>query len=127
MIGRNIFALACLNAISSANKRIWSPYTWMRDKEDQKLTQSIREFFTVVEKKKKKDEEKENEDDETDAADKEDENSLIKPLGNNRVRMLDDTLVSDYVTVNYWMWEPIECDPEQPDMYCDTEEDIEAM
>ena len=111
MIGRNIFALACLNAITAANKRIWSPYTWMRDKEDQRLTQSIREFFTIADAK---DEEEEP-----------DEDALIKPLGDNRVRMLDDTLLSDYVTVNYWMWEPIKCDPDKPDMYCDSEEDIE--
>ena len=112
MIGRNIFALACLSAIIAANKRIWSPYTWMRDKEDQKLTQSIKEFFTIA---KEKDENEET-----------DEDSLITPLGDNRVKMLDDTLVSDYVTVNYWMWEPIECDPDKPEMYCDSEEDIEA-
>ena len=42
--------------------------------------------------------------------------------------MLDDTLVSDYITVNYWMWEPIKCDPDDPDQgYCDDQDSIDAM
>ena len=104
MIGRNIFTLACLNAtFASASKRFWSPYTWMREKENHNLTSSIKEFFTVV----------------RDGEGEVDEDALIKPLGDNRVQMLDDTMVSDYVTVNYWMWEPIECDPDHPENYCD--------
>ena len=94
MIGRNIFALACLSAFASASKHFWSPYTWMREKEDQKLSVSIKEFFQVLK-------------DEKDAADGEEEYALIKPLDGNRVRMLDDTLLSDYIIVDQWIWEPV--------------------
>ena len=83
MIGRNMFALACLSASTLASKRFWSPYTWMREKEDHNLTSSIKEFFHVVK-------------DEEGTVDG-DEDALIKPLDGNRVQMLDDTLVSDYI------------------------------
>lgn len=105
MIGRKAFAVACLGATTLASKRLWSPYTWMRDKEDRNLTNSIKDFFSVLK-------------DEGDAG-ASDEDALIKPLGNNRVKMLDDTLLTDYITVNYWMWPAIECDEEDPSSYCD--------
>jgi len=85
-----MFALACLSAYTEASKRIWSPYTWMREKEDRHLATSIKDFFHVL---------KEGEEDE--------EDELITKLDGNKVRMLNDTLVSDYITVNYWMWEPV--------------------
>ena len=121
MIGRNIFALACLGAFTSASKRFWSPYTWMRDQEDRHLAVSIKDFFTVLNKEEENADEETGEDASEDAS--EDATPMIEKLDGNRVRILEDTLLSDYIQVNYWMWEPIVCDPEHPDMPCDTQEE----
>lgn len=44
-----LFTVSCLTAVANSKPfRAWSPYTWMRDKEDPRLTASIKEFFHKV-------------------------------------------------------------------------------
>ena len=62
-----------------------------RDNADANLDASIKDFFKRTKQVSEEGDEE--------------ESGLITPLGNNRVKMLDDTLVSDYIEVNYWQWE----------------------
>ena len=85
-----LFALACISSLAASRPRIPSPTTWLRDKVDVKLDASIKDFFDLAR--------------EEDGSDT-DEQKLIKPLEGNRVQMLDDTLVSDYISVSYLHWD----------------------
>ena len=107
MVGQKVtvtlFAVSCIAAIGEAHIRAWSPYTWMRDKEDPKLSSAIREFFEKVaqEADDAVDEDKPAGDDTTAA----DDDELMVPIGNKKVRILEDTIISDYIAVNNWYWQ----------------------
>ena len=50
--GVTAFALACIAAVAECRfeqpLRAWSPYTWMREKEDRRLSEAIGKFFRQV-------------------------------------------------------------------------------
>ena len=68
--------------------------------------------------------------DDTTAADDDDE--LMVPIGNKKVRILEDTIISDYIAVNYWYWQNYnipddeaydeDSDDEEAEDECDSED-----
>ena len=95
MIGQNkiaTFAVACLAVLANANmRRLPSFRTWMQEPANSHLDMSIKEFFTKAQ----------------DDQDEEDPYGIIKPIGNNRVKINDDILVSDYISVQNWYWDDV--------------------
>ena len=93
-----LFAVSVLGVISSLvdakNPRLPSWRTYMRDAEDPKLSMSIRDFFEAAQA-----------DGEDDDGTMETRNGDIKRLENQRVKLLEDTLISDYIGVNTYMWD----------------------
>ena len=67
-----------------------------RDKADLNLDASIKDFFQKA----------------TQVSGDDIADPLITELGNNRVKMLNDTLVTDYIEVDFWKWEDLSNDDE---------------
>ena len=61
----------------------------MREKEDRRLSEAIGKFFRQV----KEDNDK-----------PDDEDALFNPVGDKRVQILDDVVISDYIAVNTYLW-----------------------
>ena len=107
MIGQKIatFTVACLAVFADAKSaRLPNPRTWMQDAANPHLSKSLSEFFAKVQEDQVE----------------EDEEGLFHPIGNHRVKVNDDILVSDYISVNYWYWD--QSPPVTPDENKDNDE-----
>ena len=97
-----LLAFLSLNSIAEGRRTLhwWNPITWLREKEDHRLSASVAEFFSNL----KQEGEGDTEDSEGEDADekKKKKKDLIEQLDGNRVKILNDTIISDYIFIEYW-------------------------
>ena len=103
-----LLALSCLTALAESHRRTlhwWNPITWLREKEDRRLAASVQHFFSNL-KQEGEDTTEDNNGEGGDADKKEEKKELIEQLDGNRVKILNDTIISDYIFIEYWQFEP---------------------
>jgi len=101
-----LLALTCLTSLAEGNRalRWWNPITWLREKEDHRLAASVSEFFSNFKQEGEDNEDSEGGEGEGD--DKKKKKELIEQLDGNRVKILNDTIISDYIFIEYWQFDP---------------------
>ena len=89
MTSMKLAVAACISAtLANANLRLPSPTTFLQEKPDPRLASSVQEFFTLTVG--------------DDGTTMSTQSGDIKQLGGNRVQIIDDTFVSDYINVGFW-------------------------
>ena len=102
-----LLAITCLTTLAEGNRTLhwWNPITWLREKEDHRLAASIQQFFSNL--KQEEGEETENDSEQGEGDDKKKKKKeLIEQLDGNRVKILNDTIISDYIFIESWQFDP---------------------
>ena len=104
-----LLALTCLTSLVESRRTLhwWNPITWLRDKEDHRLSTSVAEFFSNLKQEGEDTDDSEGGEGE-DGKDKKKKmmEDKIEQLDGNRVKILNDTIVSDYIFIEYWQFDP---------------------
>lgn len=69
----------------------------MRDKADPRLDASIKDFFSKVKEDNETQDDAENQDEDED-------DFIVKKVSGKRVQMLNDTLITDYISISNWRY-----------------------
>ena len=84
----------------------WNPITWLRDKEDHRLATSVAEFFSNLKQEGEDTDDSEGGEGEDGEKKKKDKMmDKIEQLDGNRVKILNDTIISDYIFIEYWQFD----------------------
>ena len=103
-----LLAISCLTSLAEGRRTLhwWNPITWLREKEDHRLAASVSEFFSNL-KQEGEDTDDNSEGGEGEEGDeKKKKKDLIEQLDGNRVKILNDTIISDYIFIEYWQFDP---------------------